>query len=500
MVAAMSMAASSAEGTSAANGANDVTKAFKLYTDHFDGHPNSTAVAMLKGLRAMHPGSHVTSISPTEADLLGFATAGHAKATLGTSDDHYHLVREYEAGVGRSVGSLTDKVLFGRYDYVWHERRYVMYHVGWEKVLMGKESMQYLVTPPSAAVDEEGHSSMADKLVLAAAKWGHDLHDQIWVFDDGCWEKSDELWKSVQNSSWDDVILDPTMKESLKSDIEGFFDRQHLYADFGVPWKRGVIFHGEPGNGKTVSLKAVVNGLSKRHPDPIAALYVKSLKETPCEGPEVAVKTIFKFALSQSPCLLIFEDIDSLITDQVRSYFLNEVDGIAGLDGVMIVGSTNHLEKLDPAISKRPSRFDRKYFFSLPGETERRMYCEYWRKKLANKPSIEFAEDLSGAIAKVTEGFSFAYLKELFITSLLILVQEKSNGAQEEAVEEEAVEVKGDEVDSTLMSSALGKVIRSQVEILRKDMSEEESTSEKKPVAATEVAGSKGSEKPCPVQ
>ncbi len=472
------MAAPSAEGASKVNGNNDTAKAFKLYTDHFDSHEPSNTVALLTGLRAMYPGSHVTNVSSSPCDLLGFAKAGHAQATLDRSDESYHLQRNYTADVRRSVGSLTDKVLFGKYDYFWHERRYVVYRAEWEDQTQGAVSTQFIVTPPSTAVDAEGHSTMADKLITAAAKWGRDLHDEIWVFDRGQWQKSRELWESVRTSSWNDVILDPAMKKALVSDIEGFFDREKLYKSFGVPWKRGVIFHGEPGNGKTITLKAIMNRLSKRL-DLVPALYVKSLQTRGWEGPQAGVKSIFKFALSQSPCLLIFEDIDSLITDKVRSYFLNEVDGIAGLDGVMIVGSTNHLDKLDPAISKRPSRFDRKYHFSLPGETERVAYGEYWRKKLANNPSIAFGEDLPRAIAKITEGFSFAYLKELFMTSLLMLVQAHSGGEDdEEAEEEEGVEVDGDEATSTLLSTPLGKVIRSQVEVLRKDMSEEYTKSE----------------------
>lgn len=48
---------------------------------------------------------------------------------------------------------------------------------------------------------------------------------------------------------------------------------------------------------------------------------------------------------------MIFEDLDSLVTDQVRSYFLNEIDGLKSNDGIFIVGSTNHLDRLDPGIA-----------------------------------------------------------------------------------------------------------------------------------------------------
>jgi transitional endoplasmic reticulum ATPase len=132
-----------------------------------------------------------------------------------------------------------------------------------------------------------------------------------------------------------------------------------------------------------------------------------------------------------APCLLIFEDLDSLVEDETRSYFLNEVDGLESNDGILMIGSTNHLDQLDPAISKRPSRFDRKYHFKVPNEEERTAYCQYWRKKLDDSDMVEFPEALCPIIAKMTEAFSFAYLKELFIIALLTIAR----GADSEDVE-----------------------------------------------------------------
>ena len=75
-------------------------------------------------------------------------------------------------------------------------------------------------------------------------------------------------------------------------------------------------------------------------PDPIPTLYVKSLAG--CHGPEYSVREIFVKAREMTPCLLVFEDLDSLITDRVKSFFLNEVDGLESNDGIMMIGSTNH--------------------------------------------------------------------------------------------------------------------------------------------------------------
>lgn len=76
-------------------------------------------------------------------------------------------------------------------------------------------------------------------------------------------------------------------------------------------------------------------------PDPIPTLYVKTFS-SPFGGPEYAVRQIFVKARAEAPCLLVFEDLDSLVREGIRSYFLNEVDGLERNDGILIIGSTNH--------------------------------------------------------------------------------------------------------------------------------------------------------------
>jgi SpoVK/Ycf46/Vps4 family AAA+-type ATPase len=75
---------------------------------------------------------------------------------------------------------------------------------------------------------------------------------------------------------------------------------------------------------------------------------------------------VFAKARAEAPCVLILEDLDSLINDKNRSFFLNQLDGLENNDGLLVIGSTNHYDRLDPAITKRPSRFDRKLFVSFP--------------------------------------------------------------------------------------------------------------------------------------
>lgn len=74
-------------------------------------------------------------------------------------------------------------------------------------------------------------------------------------------------------------------------------------------------------------------------------------------GPEYSVKQIFLKARQFAPCYLVFEDLDTIVSDSVRSYFLNEVDGLKSNDGIFMIGSTNHLDRLDPGISVNTSTF-----------------------------------------------------------------------------------------------------------------------------------------------
>lgn len=326
-------------------------------------------------------------------------------------------------------GTLGEDVVFGLYDYAYHGRDLLVYSVEWPSECGGSERMQYILAP----LTNDEHCPVATALIKATGKWTSDLHKEVYVFDRGDWEKSSLLWKSIQAASWNDVILDPAMKDPIIQDVHSFFDSRNMHAEYGVAWKRGIIFHGHPGCGKTITIKALMKSLQERD---VASLYVKSFKAK--QGSQYSIREIFEAARTMAPCLLIFEDLDSLVEDKVRSYSLNEVDGLEKNDGILMIGSTNHLERLDPGISKRPSRFDRKYYYRLPGEKERALYCEYWREKLKGK--MGFDEGICGVVAKLTEGFSFAYLQELFVQSLLSMVGGRVEGEDEDGIEGNGVD------------------------------------------------------------
>lgn len=77
-------------------------------------------------------------------------------------------------------------------------------------------------------------------------------------------------------------------------------------------------------------------------------------------GEEAAMRIVFDKARECSPCVMVLEDLDALINDRNRSFFLNQLDGMDSNYGLLVVTTTNHFDKLDAGLSNRPSRFDRK--------------------------------------------------------------------------------------------------------------------------------------------
>ena len=91
-------------------------------------------------------------------------------------------------------------------------------------------------------------NSVTDQLVETIGKWGTPPPDDkyVYVYDD-YWGRSKVLYDQVKTASWDNVILNENMKKAITDLMHKFFDSKDTYKDLGVPWKRGVIFHGPAG-------------------------------------------------------------------------------------------------------------------------------------------------------------------------------------------------------------------------------------------------------------
>lgn len=265
----------------------------------------------------------------------------------------------------------------------------------------------------------------AKDFLMEVCRWNAEIRGEVLVFDAGCWHKDAHLYHSIRGVTFDNLVLQGSLKQDIRDDLKQFFEARSTYEEYGIPWKRGILLVGPPGNGKTHAVKAIINAMDQ------PCLYVKSFR-TDYRTDEENIRAVFERARKSAPCILVLEDLDSLLNAQNRSFFLNELDGFAANIGIVTLATTNHPERLDPAIVDRPSRFDRKYPFELPEQPERKAYIDLWNNSL--KSALRISEETAVQLSEVTDGFSFAYLKELFLSSMMRWIANGQQGTMEQTM------------------------------------------------------------------
>jgi len=356
-----------------------------------------------------HPGKALLDGVGASFDLLEFARAGRCEATL-AKNEHAQLSTQWRRATG-----LHEEPVNAVYDVAWEGRALRVIVATWK---MGWDKVHF-----SLIVGDD--STIVRKFAAEVCAYCNDPRPTVRLFQGGCWSRSDELWESIQASSFDELVLAGDLKERIQEDFVAFMRAKPEYERYGVPYKRGVLFMGPPGNGKTLCLRATIKLLD------VPCLYVTSLKAKYATE-DSNIDQVFRRAREMTPCCLVFEDIDAMIHDQNRAFFLNQLDGLGNLSGVLTLATTNHPERLDPAISERPSRFDRKYTFAMPGPAERATYLRAWNARLEDAMRIDAAAER--ALVDATHDFSFAYLKELYISAMMRWMLEKKPGSMAETL------------------------------------------------------------------
>ena len=235
-----------------------------------------------------------------------------------------------------------------------------------------------------------------------------------------------EVFAEVSEVHWDDVGgLDAT-KQQLIQAVEWPLKHPDLFAQAAVRPPRGILLTGPPGCGKTLLAKAVaheteVNFISVKGPA-LLSMYVGE-----SEG---AVRDIFKKARQAAPCILFFDEIDSLVparrsgssdshvAERVISQFLTELDGVEELNGVLVLGATNRPDILDPAVM-RPGRFDVLLEIPPPDEEGRKAI---FRIGLRGKPVDEDVR--VDELAAATQGFTGADIQAVCTRAALAAIRE----------------------------------------------------------------------------
>ncbi len=214
---------------------------------------------------------------------------------------------------------------------------------------------------------------------------------------------------TLSSTTWDNVILPPAMADDLKAGVETFFKAKEMYKQFNLPYKRGFIFSGPAGCGKTLTAKTIM-----------ATMHLPSFLVTSSPSQERTTSCIqwaFTAAARHAPAIILIEELEKLSDPAYISMVLNLMDGLSTMKGVLALATTNHPEKIDPALLLRPSRFDRVWNFPLPD-----LDC---RLRLLKKKARGYVNDLVlEEVARQSSGFSMAYVQEIFASAISLALRD----------------------------------------------------------------------------
>ncbi len=246
-----------------------------------------------------------------------------------------------------------------------------------------------------------------------------------------------EVLIQTPNVTWDDVGGLESLKEELREAIEWPIKHKDAFDYVDIDTPKGILLHGPPGTGKTLIAKAVAkmtesNFISIKGPE----LLSKWVGES-----EKGVREIFRKARLAAPCIIFLDEVDALVprrgggssdshvTENVVSQILTEIDGLEELHNVLIIGATNRLDIVDPAIL-RPGRFDRIIEVPLPDAKGRSNIFKIHTKKKPLAKDVDLEK-----IVNLTEGFSGAEIAAIAnragITALKRYVSGKSSSVKE---------------------------------------------------------------------
>lgn len=259
----------------------------------------------------------------------------------------------------------------------------------------------------------------------------------------------------VPNVSWADIGGLADVKKQLIEMVQWPFEHPEIFLKYGQKPSRGVLFFGPPGCGKTLLAKAVAsessaNFISVKGPELLTMWFGES---------EANVREVFDKARTAAPCILFFDELDSIAKarggslgdaggagDRVMNQLLTEMDGVTSQKLVFFIGATNRPDIIDPALM-RPGRLDSLIYIGLPDFDARISIFKASLRKSPVEPSVEWEY-----LADRTEGFSGADIasvaKAAAKTAIRHCINEERIAWQAREDAKKAAEEAGEEYES----------------------------------------------------
>jgi len=223
-----------------------------------------------------------------------------------------------------------------------------------------------------------------------------------------------EVYVEVPKVRWEDIGGLEEAKQQLREAVEWPLKFPEIFEKLGIRPPKGILLFGPPGTGKTMLAKAVAtesgaNFIAVRGPEILSKWVGES---------EKAVREIFRRARQTAPCVIFFDEIDSIapmrgfahdsgVTERIVNQLLAEMDGIQPLNRVVVIAATNRPDILDPALL-RPGRFDRLIYVPPPDEKARLEILKIYVRSLPIDSTVNLEE-----LAKKLEGYTGADIEAL---------------------------------------------------------------------------------------
>ncbi|MEM1943236.1 MAG: CDC48 family AAA ATPase [Candidatus Caldarchaeum sp.] len=237
-----------------------------------------------------------------------------------------------------------------------------------------------------------------------------------------------EVVLEVPNVKWEDIGGLEAVKQELREAVEWPLKYPDVFRRLGIRPPRGILLYGPPGTGKTLLAKAVAtesqaNFISVKGPEVLSKWVGES---------EKAIREIFRKARETAPCIIFFDELDSIaprrgihtdagVTDRIVNQLLTEMDGMQTLKGVVVMGATNRPDILDPALL-RPGRFDRVLYVPPPDRASRLAIFKIHTREMPLDADVDLE-----SLASITEGYTGADIEAVVREAAMLAARENIN-------------------------------------------------------------------------
>ena len=257
-------------------------------------------------------------------------------------------------------------------------------------------------------------------------------------------------WTKIQFHKFADItkeqiILPEKTMALIDRNIASFYKHSARLKKVGKSLKRGILFHGKPGTGKTFTAKFL-------------SQYLEGVTVFLLSGEQLwLIKESFQMARLLAPSLVIMEDVDLIahtrdetLGQTILHQLLNELDGLNKDTEILFLLTTNRPEVIEPALSLRPGRIDQAIEFPLPDQEDRRRLIEQYSE------GMDLSVGDFDKVVKRSEGASPAFIQELMRKSALIAAESDPNGNGNLKITEEHIH---QALDELLLNGPLTKKI-----------------------------------------